>query len=74
MALLGGVTCGSSYLSEGSELLLWLSFDLWSVQNSPEYYLAGRQSLPGFLLMKMQNSQLLLQHYAAMLPAMMLMD
>lgn len=44
MALLGGVSCGSSCLFEGSELLLWWSFDLWSVQNSPEYYLAGRVS------------------------------
>lgn len=55
------------YSFEESELLWWWSLDFWAMQNSPSYYLTGRQSFPGCLLMKIQNSQVFLQSYA--LPA-----
>ena len=59
----------------------WVLFTLklHQVQNRPSHSLPGRQFLPDCLWIKMQNSQLLLQHHvclhaAAVLPAMMKMD
>ena len=57
----------------GESGYLWgWTLKLHQVQNRPSYSLSGRQFLPGCLWIKMQNSQLLLQHHvclhAAVLP------